>query len=375
MSVSAEELRARLVAVMRRRGLLDDARLADAFMAVPRHLFVPERSLLEAYSDEALVTRRSGGVPCSSSSQPSMMALMLAQLAPQPGDRVLEIGSGTGYNAAVLAQLGVRVTTIEIDPDTAAAARAALADYDAVEVVVGDGGDGHPAGAPYDRIVATAGCASIPAAWMTQLAPGGILVAPLVLAPGVEISMALRHQADGALAAGGGVRCAFMPLRGAFPGGERVPIPDGRLVAALEPLSGAELDLLGGWERPVRLPCDPDDVEDLLLWLAVTGRVKLVQLLSPVEDGAPAWALAVLDGDRSALELRFGPGRLAPRNRAALLGGLEAMATVAAEHEAWDLDGRPGPADLHVQIGGPEPPPGHGRRTTERAGVRWQLWF
>jgi protein-L-isoaspartate(D-aspartate) O-methyltransferase len=192
------ELRARLVAALRDRGALARDDIAAAFAAVPRHLFVPGEPLERAYADEALVTRVEDGLPASSSSQPSMMAVMLEQLAPAPGQRVLEIGAGTGYNAAVLAELvgpAGAVTTLDITPEVAAAARAHLVASGAprVEVRVADGADGAPDRAPFDRIIATAACWEIPPAWPAQLADGGILVLPLRL-NGAQVSMALQRR-------------------------------------------------------------------------------------------------------------------------------------------------------------------------------------
>jgi protein-L-isoaspartate(D-aspartate) O-methyltransferase len=100
----------------------------------------------------------------------------------EPAMRVLEIGTGTGYTAALLAhQLGARnVTTIEIDPDLAARARAALATagYGEVTVICGDGARGHPAGAPFDRVLSTVAAPRVPAAWIAQTRPGGLVVTP-----------------------------------------------------------------------------------------------------------------------------------------------------------------------------------------------------
>jgi len=98
-------------------------RILDAFARVPRHEFLPGVALDAAYTDDAIVTRDEGGVPTSSSSQPSLMARMLEQLELGAGDRVLEIGAGTGYNAAVMAELGAAVTTVELQAEVAAAAR------------------------------------------------------------------------------------------------------------------------------------------------------------------------------------------------------------------------------------------------------------
>ncbi|MGH4008514.1 MAG: methyltransferase domain-containing protein [Pseudonocardiaceae bacterium] len=153
----------------------------------------PQRWLQMVYAAaEAVITQvdngqpewgeKGGSVPTSSASCPVVVAVMLAALDAQPGHRVCEVGTGTGYNAALLAhRLGAaQVTSVEIDPDLADAARAALADagFGGVGVVTGDGALGHPPGAPYDRLIATAACNQIPYSWVQQTVPGGRVVLP-----------------------------------------------------------------------------------------------------------------------------------------------------------------------------------------------------
>ncbi|MFE3785914.1 methyltransferase domain-containing protein [Amycolatopsis sp. NPDC059090] len=140
--------------------------------------------------------------PSSSSSQPSMVADMLAALDPQPGERVLEIGTGTGWNAALLAHLvgpAGHVTTIEVDPGLADSARHALAAADvAAEVVTGDGAAGWPEAAPYDRIISTAPVRElVPPAWLAQLRPGGRLVTPWGTDYGDGALLSLDLDVDG----------------------------------------------------------------------------------------------------------------------------------------------------------------------------------
>src|SRR5918992_5559824 len=105
-----------------RAGVPDADGIVDAFARVPRHVFLPGVPLDAVYSDDAVVTRDEGGVPTSSSTQPSLMVRMLEQLDVRPGLHALEVGAGTGYNAAILAALGAAVTTVELQPDVAAAA-------------------------------------------------------------------------------------------------------------------------------------------------------------------------------------------------------------------------------------------------------------
>jgi protein-L-isoaspartate(D-aspartate) O-methyltransferase len=191
----SQDLRARLVEELRAGDSIRTIGVATAFAEVPRELFIPEvaaeRGLEAVYRDEAYVTKQDArGTPLSSSSQPAMMAQMLELLDVAPGHRILEIGAGTGYNAALLSQLvgpSGHVTTIDVDPAIAASAERALRDAAApVEVAVGDGRVGLAAGAPYDRIIVTASAESIPAAWFSQLADGGRLVVPLRLDPDAD---------------------------------------------------------------------------------------------------------------------------------------------------------------------------------------------
>ena len=159
----------------------------QAFLSVPRHLFLPGEPLDKVYSDQSIVVRRDAeGQWTSSSSQPAIMAIMLEQLDLKPGQRVLEIGAGTGFNAALIASVvgsGGVVVTVDIQPDLIEHARKGLgrAGYDWVQTVAGDGGYGYPEGAPYDRIILSVASSVIAPAWREQLAPGGKLVLPLAL--------------------------------------------------------------------------------------------------------------------------------------------------------------------------------------------------
>ncbi|HEY3604006.1 MAG TPA: methyltransferase domain-containing protein, partial [Sporichthyaceae bacterium] len=186
-----------------------------SFLAVPRRQFIPPtiwrkdkarpgpnlvpvnqhehpdlwRDLVDG--DDVVITQVDDGDPpeldageaiSSSASTPEVAAMMLKHLDVHGGERVLEIGTGTGWNAALMAhRLGAdRVTSIEVDPELATYARKALADagYGAVRVVTGDGTWGHRPEAPYHRIIATVACAEIPYPWVTQTRTGGRIVAP-----------------------------------------------------------------------------------------------------------------------------------------------------------------------------------------------------
>jgi protein-L-isoaspartate(D-aspartate) O-methyltransferase len=191
-----------------------------AMRAVPRHRFLTEVSTERAYADRAVTIKYDrSGVPISSASQPAMVAQMLEQLEVEKGDRVLEIGTATGYNAALLAHLvgpSGQVVTVEIEEDLAERASQSLTEtgFGQVRVVRGDGRIGFRAGAPYDRMVVTAGVREVPPAWIEQLAEGGRMVVPVVNSYGEGISV-MFELVDGELEARSGRPCGFVPLRSA----------------------------------------------------------------------------------------------------------------------------------------------------------------
>ena len=152
-----------------------DARLREALLAVPRHLFVPPQLAIVSYQDTPLPIGFDKTV-----SQPFIGALMLDLLEVRAGHKVLEVGTGLGYQAAVMAQLGAEVRSVEIVEEFAQAARIRLAELDHdVDIRVGDGSRGWPEHAPFDRILVTAAAAEVPPALLEQLAPGGRMVMPL----------------------------------------------------------------------------------------------------------------------------------------------------------------------------------------------------
>jgi methyltransferase of FxLD system len=222
---AAQRLRGALVDGLKTRGLIHSEALEQALRRVPRECFVPEiaqRDGLErVYSDEALITKRGPqGQPISSSSAPSMMAIMLEQLDLHPGLRVLEIGAGTGYNAAILAEMvgdQRAVVTIDIEPDVVESARQHLADagYSDITVLCADGAEGAVDHAPFDRVELTVASDDITPAWIQQLHMGGRLVLPLELHRHQrgQISLALIKHED-YLESVAAASAFFIPLRG-----------------------------------------------------------------------------------------------------------------------------------------------------------------
>ncbi|MGH3829733.1 MAG: methyltransferase domain-containing protein [Pseudonocardiaceae bacterium] len=247
----AEVLRQRMVEGLGQRGELDE-RWRAALTEVPRHEFIPEliwhhdrdtaghgdlvplrrrddpQGWLErAYANVSVTTQVDDGHPASeggcgfeitsSASMPGVVAQMLIALKVEPGMRVLEIGTGTGYNAALLAhRLGAdNVVSVEVDPAVAERARHSLAGagFGAVTVVTADGAEGYPPRAPYDRVISTVAAAEVPPAWVAQTRPGGLVLTPwgTPYYSGGLLALSVHHDAT---ATGGIVGPAsFMWLR------------------------------------------------------------------------------------------------------------------------------------------------------------------
>jgi protein-L-isoaspartate(D-aspartate) O-methyltransferase len=352
---------------------------------------VPGLAPAAAYQDEALVIKYGeDGLPVSSSSQPAMMAIMLEQLELEPGHRVLEIGTGTGYNAAVMAHVvgaGGRVVTVDIDADLVTRAQASLtsAGYDSVVARCGDGGYADPADDAFDRIIVTAGAWDIAPAWLGQLAPGGRLVLPLAV-HGIQLSVGLERRGDpgGAphWAAASAFRCGFVRMAGAFadpesfrplgdPPGLYVQAGDGAVVdtvALAAALAAPATDVGAGIRAGGR-----DDLSDLDLWLTLTepGLDRLTFMEAAAGGGhgpqLPLGGLARSGGEADQLGVsgiagaRAGgtagppgidgpafPGDVVLRGYGA--AGPALAAHLAQRARAWQELGRPGAADMCLTV-------------------------
>lgn len=202
--------RAMVEAQIRRRGIRSP-RLLEAMARVPRHLFVPEELAPRAYEDRALSIGEQQTI-----SQPFMVASMTDCLELQGNERVLEVGAGSGYQAAILAELAREVITVEKNAALAESARARLAalGYGNVRVEIGDGTLGWPEAAPFDGILVAAAAPVIPEPLVAQLAEGGRLVIPVGQSD-KQMLMRIR-KSDGEITEEKLFACQFVPLRGRY---------------------------------------------------------------------------------------------------------------------------------------------------------------
>jgi protein-L-isoaspartate(D-aspartate) O-methyltransferase len=384
-----------------------DPRVAQALRSVPRHLFLPGVPPQEAYTDEAIVTKRdSDGLPVSSSSQPGLMAHMLDQLDLAPGHRVLEIGAGTGYNAALIAHVvgpAGLVVTVDLDEDLTAAAQDHLRQAGHPEVIVrtADGAEGCREHAPYDRIIATVALSDLPLSWLEQVTGDALIVMPLDVR-GVQVLVTLAREGTlkgGRWASRAVSACGFIRMRGALTGPSHT-VPLG---------NGVNLQLPGG--------CDAN-IAELAQALAAPGITEP----TGVTASAPqvAWGLwlwlSVTDPRSAELTEEVVPGRIAQLPQAplrtkrfsttcgivsehgiAVIGSTgkdseltatgfgenaaELATELATAVRAWEAAGRPGTDGLHIdaypahaypkETALPDPPPG---MILDRPGTRFVVY-
>lgn len=220
MDDKTRQLRSQMIRAIWKEGTVPTPKLRDAFLEVPRHVFLPNLPVEKAYEDTSVPLKtNASGMVTASVSQPTMMAIMLDQLQLKAGDNVLEIGTASGYNAAIMQYLvgdSGHVTTIEIDKELAEQAERNLirANMGQVKVVHADGAVGYAPRAAYDHILATVGVWDIPPLWTKQLKDSGRIVAPIWI-DGVQMSACFTKQPDGTLLSKDNRGCAFVYMQGA----------------------------------------------------------------------------------------------------------------------------------------------------------------
>ncbi|WP_031066429.1 methyltransferase, FxLD system [Streptomyces sp. NRRL F-5527] len=360
---TADQLRNRLVdAILAERPV--PATVERAMRTVPRDAFLPGLDLENAYTDQAVTIKDNPGkpLPLSCASVPSVVAMMLEQLDARTADDVLEIGAGTGYNAALLAELVDRgsVTTVDIDPDVALHARTRLnaTGYEHVTVIERDGLLGAPENAPYDRIIATVGVWDIPATWWDQLNDGGRLVLPLRWR-GQTRSVALTRHGD-ELVSEGMELCGFVPIIGQHgektsplnaddtirvhydedqdvdpnslaatlqTGKPALEVPSAQRVGGQEPFDGVWLRATAGDDRVCRLEVTPQALTQELL------RRPAIPVRSPalVEGDSLAYLTITREGTDAEPLFRLGAAAYGPH--------AEKLARDLVAHiDAWGSD-------------------------------------
>jgi protein-L-isoaspartate(D-aspartate) O-methyltransferase len=195
---------------LRARGIADE-RVLDAMQSVPRHAFVPPEKIASAYSDEALAIGEGQTI-----SQPFIVAASVEALSLQGHERVLEIGAGCGYQAAVLSSLAREVIAVEAQPVLASSARERLASlgYTNVQIEEGEASAGWPASAPFDTIIVSAAAPAIPPPLLDQLVEGGRLVIPVGTPERQELIRVVKNE--GRTVQRSVCACRFVPLLGRF---------------------------------------------------------------------------------------------------------------------------------------------------------------
>ena len=381
-------------------GLIRSPPVRAAFLKVPRELFVPEfarrQGLAAVYRDEAILTRQNRfGAPLSSSSQPAIMAAMLEALQLEEGMSVLEIGAGTGYNAALLSQLvgkHGRVVSVEVDPAIAQEARRNMrtGGFEA-RVVVADGRQGVAQLAPFDRIIATASSRLVPFSWFEQLEPHGLLEAPLQLAGGAQAIPLLRKTRTGfrstTTIAGG-----FMPLRDA---GEdaaaALTLPslvatDSTTGMAMHQLVGEAVRTLSARAKRQLLSISLGDGRSRPLGLRANASALglFVSLTLPAQRlvaTVPLFEIGAITRDGQSLALiRRSPARNGTVATMSVFGSDAAAELLLERVREWDRRGRPSESSLAVTVRYDKrrnsrvtcrwPPASRGQRSTSRGARR-----
>ena len=358
----AEVYHQNLIRHLRQQAAMQAPGVAEAFASVPRHLFLPGVPLDRAYADEVVPLKYdAAGMVVASSSQPTMMAIMLDQLRLQPGDNVLEIGTATGFNAGLMQHIvghEGRVTTVEIDQELARQALEHLRDAGMAEVKVvpGDGSQGYAPRASYDHIIATAGVWDVPAAWLRQLKPEGSLVVPIWV-DGVQVSATFRMQLDGTYISDDNRPCAFVYLRGESAGPEmRRRIGSSSLVILsddVDKVDTVSLQMLLSDDASISYldtPLEPPDFwHGFQLHLMLSEPKGSVFVVYAVNDGQQAFGMsgrgvALLTPGSAAFASYFDRGAVH------CFAGSDAFIAMQSLLDEWLTQDRPRTQQLRLQL-------------------------
>ena len=393
---SADALRARLADQLCMNNIVRTPAVETAIRHVPRDVFLPGIPIDEAYADKPVYTKQdSTGTRISAASQPAIVAMMLEQLQIDPGQRILELGAGTGYNAALMTTITGetgRVTTIDVDDDIVASARKhlAAAGITNVDVVLADGAQGHPETGPFDRIIATVGAFEMPTAWLDQLAAGGRLVAPVRLAGAASRSIIFERGTDGWVSRGSEM-CTFMPLRGIGDDARRIIDLTGTgevmLQAHKDNAHATDPDALAGtldtprhevWTGVHFAPRESFEWMDLWLACRLPNPIMRMEVTPAAKDSGlvtpmfPSVAMATTAADGSLAYLTIRPAEPdaegGKRFEVGVIGhgtnGQELAEHAANEITTWDKSVRA--RTVHFGIPDTPPPPDSDRLVLDR---------
>jgi protein-L-isoaspartate(D-aspartate) O-methyltransferase len=383
---SPDLLRAQMV-----ERILTDQRLTTpveaALRRVERHRYVPDAPLADAYNEQAVITHTfPDGTHLSCASDPTIVAAMLDALDVRPGHRIMEIGAGTGYNAALLATLTGptgEVTTIDIDRDVTAAARRNLdiTGFGRVRVITRDGADGAAEHGPYDRIIVTVGAWDIPSSWWEQLVPDGRLVLPLRWRSTTR-AVAFTNQ-DDRWESDWVFLCGFVPMLGQ-PGEQSATVDPGRLVTlhydvdqavdvdALQGVLGREKTVV--WSDATVHSEEPFDRVWLRLSTVHDGTVRIQANRRAVDSGLCTPAIstrspALVEGESLAYftirRVQDTPGRWQLGAIGHGPAGGQLAARIVEQIHAWDGDRTADPHLTAYPAGTPVPSDVKGKLITK----------
>lgn len=283
-------LNTRLVSKLCSLGAIRSKPIEEAFAAVPRHVFLSKIPIEDAYEDKAIAIKVKGGHDTSSSSQPSLMATMLENLSASRGNRILEIGTGSGYNAALLSHIvgdSGEIITIDIDGEIVNCAREIFSSMKLtnVKALATDGGYGCSEASPFDGIIVTAAAADIPPAWWQQIRIGGRLVVPLSI-NGAKTLITFEKHSETSLRSLSVKNCGFIDMKGAFANTNeeylRHPSNPALRLSVFQRVDNLLLlqSIGGPWQEiPVKNRAIASELRGgFMLWLAIKAPAQLAKL-------------------------------------------------------------------------------------------------